>query len=112
MNAIFRTSRYLPLLGLLLLTVSFFAARPPAAFGSDPAAGTLTAPAESGEVSVTWTGGPYTVATPDPALCASSAVNCDEFILYDDLVREKAKKQGRRKKAPAKAAAGKSSKTA
>src|SRR5689334_8281551 len=27
--------------------------------------------------------------------------NCDEFILYDDLVREKAKKQGRRKKAPA-----------
>src|SRR4051812_26492466 len=27
--------------------------------------------------------------------------NCDEFILYDDLVREKAKKQGRKKKAPA-----------
>jgi uncharacterized protein (TIGR00288 family) len=27
--------------------------------------------------------------------------NCDEFILYDDLVREKAKKQSRRKKAPA-----------
>src|SRR6185436_2126321 len=27
--------------------------------------------------------------------------NCDEFILYDDLVREKAKKQGRRKKTPA-----------
>src|SRR5215210_3979520 len=26
--------------------------------------------------------------------------NCDEFILYDDLVREKAKKQSRRKKAP------------
>jgi hypothetical protein len=24
--------------------------------------------------------------------------NCDEFIFYDDLVREKAKKQGRRKK--------------
>src|SRR5688572_8207240 len=27
--------------------------------------------------------------------------NCDEFILYDDLAREKAKKQSRRKKAPA-----------
>ena len=27
--------------------------------------------------------------------------NCDEFILYDDLVRDKAKKQSRRKKAPA-----------
>jgi uncharacterized protein (TIGR00288 family) len=27
--------------------------------------------------------------------------NCDEFILYDDLVREKAKKQTRRKKTPA-----------
>jgi uncharacterized protein (TIGR00288 family) len=26
--------------------------------------------------------------------------NCDEFILYDDLVREKAKKQSRKKKAP------------
>ena len=26
--------------------------------------------------------------------------NCDEFILYDDLVREKAKKQTRRKKTP------------
>lgn len=33
--------------------------------------------------------------------------NCDEFILYDDLVREKAKKQSRRRKAPvAEAAAG------
>src|SRR5688572_8931372 len=27
--------------------------------------------------------------------------NCDEFIYYDDLAREKAKKQSRRKKAPA-----------
>ena len=27
--------------------------------------------------------------------------NCDEFIFYDDLVREKAKKQGRKRKAPA-----------
>ena len=38
--------------------------------------------------------------------------NCDEFIFYDDLVREKAKKQSRKKKAPsaepgaAKASAG------
>ncbi|MDB5926818.1 MAG: hypothetical protein JWN13_5754 [Betaproteobacteria bacterium] len=32
--------------------------------------------------------------------------NCDEFILYDDLVREKAKKQSRRKKTPATETAG------
>ena len=32
--------------------------------------------------------------------------NCDEFIFYDDLVREKAKKQGRKRKAPAPAEAG------
>jgi uncharacterized protein (TIGR00288 family) len=32
--------------------------------------------------------------------------NCDEFILYDDLVREKAKKQSRKKKPPATEAAG------
>jgi uncharacterized protein (TIGR00288 family) len=36
--------------------------------------------------------------------------NCDEFILYDDLVREKAKKQSRaKKKAPAKAAGAEAS---
>jgi uncharacterized protein (TIGR00288 family) len=38
--------------------------------------------------------------------------NCDEFILYDDLVREKAKKQSRRKKTPATEAAGNVSKAA
>jgi hypothetical protein len=32
--------------------------------------------------------------------------NCDEFIFYDDLVREKAKKQSRRKKPAAPAEAG------
>src|SRR5829696_2221824 len=37
--------------------------------------------------------------------------NCDEFILYDDLVREKAKKQSRKKKVPT-AESGTSSKAA
>jgi hypothetical protein len=37
--------------------------------------------------------------------------NCDEFILYDDLVREKAKKQSRGKKTPL-AEAGATSKSA
>ena len=37
--------------------------------------------------------------------------NCDEFIYYDDLAREKAKKQSRKKAAP-KAAAGSQAKTA
>jgi len=32
--------------------------------------------------------------------------NCDEFIFYDDLVREKAKKQSHRKKQPAQTEAG------
>jgi uncharacterized protein (TIGR00288 family) len=32
--------------------------------------------------------------------------NCDEFIFYDDLVREKAKKQSRKKKQPAQTEAG------
>src|ERR671919_1271044 len=32
--------------------------------------------------------------------------NCDEFIFYDDLVREQAKKQSRRKKQPAPTEAG------
>jgi hypothetical protein len=36
--------------------------------------------------------------------------NCDEFIYYDDLAREKAKKQSRKKPAP-RAAAGASAKT-
>ena len=37
--------------------------------------------------------------------------NCDEFIFYDDLVREKAKKQSRRKKQPAQTEAGTAAKT-
>jgi uncharacterized protein (TIGR00288 family) len=38
--------------------------------------------------------------------------NCDEFIFYDDLVRERAKKQSRRKKAPAPAADAEAGKSA
>jgi uncharacterized protein (TIGR00288 family) len=38
--------------------------------------------------------------------------NCDEFIFYDDLVREKAKKQSRKKKAPATTEAGTAPKSA
>ena len=37
--------------------------------------------------------------------------NCDEFILYDDLVREKAKKQSRKKKATTTTEAGAGSKS-
>jgi hypothetical protein len=48
---------------------------------SNPGSGTLDAPEESGIISVTWDGGPYTVATPDPMLCVDSAVNCDIFEL-------------------------------
>jgi hypothetical protein len=46
-----------------------------------PADGTLTPPDDE----VTWTGGPYTVVTPDPALCTDSSVNCDVFMLNLDI---------------------------
>jgi hypothetical protein len=58
---------------------------PPAALAADPAAGTLNAPAGTDTVSVSWSGGPYTVATPDPAGtglgCVHSLVNCDLYEL-------------------------------
>ncbi|HET6312525.1 MAG TPA: hypothetical protein VFH60_01710, partial [Chloroflexia bacterium] len=46
-----------------------------------PADGTLNPPNSQ----VTWTGGPYTVVTPDPALCSDSSTNCDTFTLNVNL---------------------------
>lgn len=49
------------------------------AFAAVPVAGTLNAPASGGSSSVSWTGGPYTAATPDPTACTS--LNCDSYTL-------------------------------
>ena len=65
----------------MLIMAVMLSGLPPAALAADPAAGTLNAPSGSGTASVSWTGGPYTVVTPDPVACVSSAVNCDEFTL-------------------------------
>src|SRR5215208_6673224 len=48
-------------------------------FASTPSTGTLNAPSGNGTTSLTWQGGPFTIATPDPALCMSA--NCDDFAL-------------------------------
>lgn len=65
----------------MLIMAVMLSGLPPSALAANPAAGTLNAPSGSGITSVSWTGGPYTVVTPDPAACLNSAVNCDEFTL-------------------------------
>lgn len=77
--------RLIPIIGLLLLTALLFGAFTPAVKGSEPASGTLTDPGDNTSATLTWEGGPYTVATPDPLLCASASVNCDTFLLTLDL---------------------------
>lgn len=46
---------------------------------SNPTSGAVNPPAGSGTVTQTWTGGPYTAVTPDPAACVNSTVNCDTY---------------------------------
>lgn len=66
----------LPLLLLFLCCALLFAQLASAAV---PVAGTLNAPAAGSSSSVSWTGGPYTAATPDPTACTS--LNCDSYAL-------------------------------
>lgn len=54
---------------------------PMTTLASNPAAGTLNPPAGNGTMVVTWGGGPYTIATPDPVLCVSTSLNCDSYAL-------------------------------
>src|ERR1051325_1110829 len=61
----------LTLLALMLAVSSGFAAT--------PSSGTLTAPAAGQTTSVSFGGGPFTGATPDPAACTT--LNCDAFTL-------------------------------
>ena len=50
---------------------------PSATSASTPSSGTLT----DASPTVTWSGGPYTVATPETVLCVDASVNCDTFAL-------------------------------
>ena len=61
-----------PLLLVLALAVS-------SGFAATPSSGTLTAPAAGQTTSVSFSGGPFTGATPDPAACTT--LNCDAFTL-------------------------------
>jgi len=61
----------LTLLALMLVVSSSFAAT--------PSSGTLTAPTAGQTTSVSFSGGPFTGATPDPAACTT--LNCDSFTL-------------------------------
>ncbi|HEX6290542.1 MAG TPA: hypothetical protein VFZ66_15240, partial [Herpetosiphonaceae bacterium] len=66
---------------MLLIVALLIGALPLATFASTPSAGALNPPAGNGSSTVTWSGGPYTVATPDPLLCIDASVNCDTFDL-------------------------------
>jgi hypothetical protein len=61
-----------PLFLVLALAVS-------SGFAATPSSGTLTAPAAGQTTSVSFGGGPFTGATPDPAACTT--LNCDTFTL-------------------------------
>jgi hypothetical protein len=60
---------------LLVLSVFLSAV----AWSANPPAGSLNAPASGQTSTITWSGGPYTAATADPAACTS--VNCDSYAL-------------------------------
>jgi hypothetical protein len=49
------------------------------AIAADPASGALVPPAEDGQASVSWTGGPYTGVLVEPDGCTDAT--CDEFTL-------------------------------
>ncbi|HXS72869.1 MAG TPA: hypothetical protein VN725_02410 [Rhodanobacteraceae bacterium] len=63
----------------LVLILALSAGFPASLWAATPAAGTLNAPA-SGQTSIlTWSGGPYTGATADPAACTT--LTCDTYTL-------------------------------
>lgn len=76
-----RARRTPALVALAMIGALLVATLPQATLASTPASGTLSPPAGNGGTSVSWSGGPYTVATPDPALCVDARLNCDTFAL-------------------------------
>ncbi|HEY0604194.1 MAG TPA: CARDB domain-containing protein [Herpetosiphonaceae bacterium] len=79
MHSRFRRSS--AVVAMMLIIVLLVGALPIATFASTPTAGSLNPPAGNGSSTVTWSGGPYTIATPDPALCLDASLNCDTFDL-------------------------------
>ncbi|HYR93318.1 MAG TPA: hypothetical protein VEP48_03840, partial [Methylomirabilota bacterium] len=78
-----RSSRALVLLFVALFTAMSVITDAPRASAATPPDGQLSPPTGNGTRSsaVTWTGGPYTMATPTRDFCVQSAVNCDRFKL-------------------------------
>jgi hypothetical protein len=64
-------------ISLHVLLILMFAAS--SAFAATPSSGTLTAPSAGQTTSVSFSGGPFTGATPNPAACTT--LNCDTFTL-------------------------------
>jgi hypothetical protein len=76
------SSRVLAIFAAAFLTVSSIFVGAPS-LAATPIEGRLDPPTGSGtqSVSVTWSGGPYTMATPTRDACVAAAVNCDRFKL-------------------------------
>lgn len=68
---------------LVVLTLSLSLIAPLGGYNkveaSNPSNSTINPPAGNETVTQTWTGGPYTALTPDPATCVNSTVNCDSY---------------------------------
>jgi hypothetical protein len=80
-----RTGRSSALVAVILIIALLGSIAPMATLASNPSSGTLNPPAGNGTTTVTWGGGPYTVATPDPLLCVDSSLNCDTYQLTLNL---------------------------
>src|SRR5919108_4374346 len=80
-----RIHRSLALASAIVILALLASLLPMTTLASTPASGTLNPPSGNGTTTVTWSGGPYTVATPDPLLCVSSSLNCDTYQLTLNL---------------------------
>jgi len=76
-----RIPRTSALMAVIVLVALLGSMVPMTTLASNPAAGTLNPPAGNGTTVVTWSGGPYTITTPDPVLCVSASLNCDSYAL-------------------------------
>ncbi len=74
-----RVRRSSAMMAILLIAALLISVLPAATFASTPSSGTLNPPSGNGSSVITWSGGPYTVATPDPAACLDATINCDTF---------------------------------
>src|SRR5689334_22220190 len=89
MKKIVRAVSVLVVLGLLLTLLGAVTEFTPTVQAANPGSGTLSAPSDhNGTSTVSWSGGPYTIATPDKAACLSATLNCDTFQLSLNLAQD------------------------